>query len=176
MKDKKEKVEKGIDKRLEELNLGEVLEKKRKKKRLILTILIILAILAITGIMTYRNYNGNRKHIRADVTISSSSKLYSNSEPKNQEDVGNGALFILYIEGIKRDDFLAEYEVLEITINDQKVDLANITYRHLNNALSIRMHSENYSLEDRNVVVISLKEKNSGNTITKRLYHNTEVI
>ena len=177
MKDKEEKkVDNKLEKKLEDLDLEKVLEKKRKRKRLILAILIILAILAVVGVMTYRYYRGNEKHIRADVIISSSSKLYSNSEPVNLEDVGEGALFILYIKGIKRDDFLAEYEVLEISINQEKVDTNNVTYRHLNNALSIRMHSENYNLEDGNVVIISLKEKNSGNTITKRLYHTTEVI
>ena len=177
MKDKREKkVDNNLEKKLEELDLEKVLEKKRKRKRLIIALVVILAILSVVGVMAYRNYRGNRKHIRADVIISSSSKLYSNSEPKNIEDVGEGALFILYIEGIKRDDFLAEYEVLEISINEEKIDINNITYRHLNNALSIRMHSENYNLEEGNVVVISLKEKDTGNTITERLYHTTEVI
>ena len=175
MKSKKE-VENNPQKRLEELDLSKVLEKKRKRKRLMLILTVIAAILVVAGIMAFRNYRGNRKHIRADVIISSSSKLYSNSEPKNPEDVGQGALFILYIEGIKRDDFLAEYEVLEISINEEEIDTNNITYRHLNNALSIRMHSENYNLDDGNIVIIKLKEKKTGNTITERLYHTTEVV
>ena len=173
---KEKKVENNLEKKLEQLDLGKVLEKKRKRKRLMLILSVIVAILVVIGIMAFRNYRGNRKHIRADVIISSSSKLYLNSEPKSAEDSGEGALFILYIEGIKRDNFLAEYEVLEISINQEKIDINNITYRHLNNALSIRMHSENYNLDDGNVVIISLKEKKTGNTITERLYHTTEVI
>ena len=85
-------------------------------------------------------------------------------------------LFILFIEGIKRDDFLAEYEVVEYSINGEKINLEEITYRHLNNALSIRTHSENYNLEEGNIIIISVKEKESGQILTRRLYHNTEVI
>ena len=77
---------------------------------------------------------------------------------------------------VKRDDFLAEYEVTEITINGEKVNLQGIVYRHLNKALSIRMHSENYNLEEGNVIMISVRDKNSGQIITKRLYHTTEVL
>ena len=126
--------------------------------------------------MAYSYFYGNKGYIRADVKVSSSSKLYSNSDPIDAEDVGEGALFILYIEGIKRDDFLAEYEVTEITINGEKVNLEEVTYRHLNNALSIRMHSENYNLEEGNTVIISVKEKSSGQILTRRLHHETEVV
>lgn len=173
MKDKKEKK---IEERLEELDLEKVLEKKRKRKRIIISAIIAIGIIIFATIVTLNYFYGNKGYIRADVKISSSSKLYSNSDPKDPEDVGEGALFILYIEGIKRDDFLAEYEVKEITINGEKVDLEEITYRHLNNALSIRMHSENYNLEEGNVVMILLREKSSGQILKRRLYHETEVI
>lgn len=174
MKDKKQ--EKSIKDRLEELDLEEVLEKKRKRKRIILVLTIIATIIVITLVATYNYFYGNKGYIRADVKISSSSKLYSNSDPENAEDVGEGALFILFIDGIKRDDFLAEYEVVEFSINGEKINLEEITYRHLNNALSIRTHSENYNLEEGNVIIISVKEKESGQILTRRLYHNTEVI
>ena len=118
-KNKEEKKEpKKLENRLEELDLEEVLEKKRKRKRLILNLLIILAIAIVAGVVTLNHYYGNKGYIRADIKITSSSKLYSNSVPENPEDIGEGALFILYIDGIKRDDFLAEYEVKEITINE----------------------------------------------------------
>ena len=174
MKNKKE--ENNLKNKQEQFNLEEVLEKKRKRKRVIFGVIIIIAIIIITLGIVYNHYYGNKGYIRADVKISSSSKLYSNSEPEDAEDIGEGALFILYIEGIKRDDFLAEFEVMEITINEEKVELDKITYRHLNNALSMRIHSENYNLENGNVIVISVKEKNSGQVLTRRLYHKTEVV
>ena len=177
MKNKKEENKKiDVQKRLEELDLGEVLEKKANKKRLILIATSILAIIVVAALVTLTHFYGNKAYIRADVKIYSSSKLYSNTEPEDIEDVGNGALFILFIDGIKRDDFLAEYEVTELTINGTNIDLENVTYRHLNNALSIRFHNENYNLEEGNVVIISVKDKNSGQIITKRLYHKTEVL
>ena len=174
MKNKKE--EKNLENRLDELELDEVLEKKRKKKRIILGVIISLVIVVFAVLVTLNYYHGNKAYIRADVKIYSSSKLYSNSDPEDAQDVGEGALFILYIDGIKRDDFLAEYEVTEISINGEKVDLNEITYRHLNKALSIRIHSENYNLEKGNTIIISVKEKSSGQTLTRRLYHKTEVI
>lgn len=173
MKDKKEKK---IEDRLEELDLEKVLEKKRKRKRIILGVIITIAIIAFAAVVTLNHYYGNKGYIRADVKISSSSKLYSNSDPEDSEDVGEGALFILYIEGIKRDDFLAEYEVTEITINGEQVDLEEVTYRHLNNALSIRMHSGNYNLEEGNVIMVSVREKSSGQILKRRLYHETEIV
>jgi len=177
MKNKKEKKEeKNLNKKLDDLNLEEILEKKRKRKRIILGVVIIIAIIIATLVMTYRHFYGNEKHLRADITISSSSKLYSNSEPENTDDIGEGALFILYIDGIKKDDFLDEYEVLDISVNEEKIDLTTITYRHLNKALSIRMHTENYRLDEGNVVTISVRDRKSGQTITKRLYHTTEVV
>lgn len=175
MKNKKEENKaKDMQKRLEELDLGEVLEKKANRKRIILIAMIALAVIVVAVIVTLNHFYGNKGYIRADVKIYSSSKLFSNTEPENAEDIGNGALFILYIDGIKRDDFLAEYEVTELTINGEKIDLEKVTYRHLNKALSIRFHSENYDLEKGNVVIISIKDKNSGQIITKRLYHHTE--
>lgn len=174
MKNKKEENE--IQKRLEELDLGKVLEKKSKKKRLILGLIITAIIIMFSALVTLNHFYGNKGYIRADVKISSSSKLYSNSEPEDIEDIGEGALFILFVDGIKRDDFLAEYEVTEITINGEQVDLEKVTYRHLNKALSIRVHSENYNLEDGNVVIISVKEKESGQILTRRLQHKTEVL
>ena len=174
MKKKEEK--KDIEKRLEELDLEKVLEKKRKRKRLILGIIITLAIIAFAAIVVLSYYYGNKGYIRADVKISSSSKLYETTEPTDAEDIGEGALFILYIDGIKRDDFLAEYEITEITINDEPVDLQNVTYRHLNKALSVRMHSTNYNLEKGNVIIVSIRDKDSGQILTRRLYHTTEVI
>lgn len=174
MKNKKE--EKKLEKRLEELDLEEVLEKKAKKKRRMLVLIITIAIIIFSAIVTLNHFYGNKGYIRADVKISSSSKLYSNSEPEDSEDIGEGALFILFIDGIKRDDFLAEYEVTELTINGEKVDLESLTYRHLNKALSIRVHNTNYNLEEGNVVVISVKEKESGQILTRRLYHKTEVL
>lgn len=174
MKNKNE--EKNLEKRLEELDLGKVLEKKTKKKRLILGLIIAIIIIVFSALVTLNHFYGNKGYIRADVKISSSSKLYSNSEPEDIEDVGEGALFILFIDGIKRDDFLAEFEVIELTINGEKVETEKLTYRHLNKALSIRFHSENYNLEKGNAVVISVKEKESGQILTRRLYHETEVI
>ncbi len=177
MKNKKEKKEENPINKLENLDLGKILEKKRKRKRIIFGIVCVIAIIIGVAVMTYRHFYGNEKHLRADITISSSSKLYSNSEPENVEDIGEGALFILYIEGIKRDDFLAQYEVMEISINDEIIDLNTVTYRHLNNALSIRMHSTNYTSDGKgNVVEISVKEKKNNQKITKRLYNITEVI
>ena len=174
MKNKKE--EKKQKKKEEEFNLEEILENKRKKKRLILGIVIASVIIAFAVFVTINYFYGNKAYIRADIKISSSSKLYSNSEPEDSEDIGEGALFILYIDGIKKSDFLEQYEVLEISINEQQVNLEQVTYRHLNNALSIRMHSENYKLEEGNVIIISVKEKSSGQILTRRLYHNTEVV
>ena len=174
MKNKKEENE--IQKKLEELDLGKVLEKKSKKKRLIVGLIITAIIIMFSALVTLNHFYGNKGYIRADVKISSSSKLYSNSEPEDIEDIGEGALFILFVDGIKRDDFLAEYEVTEITINGEQVDLEKVTYRHLNKALSIRVHSENYNLEDGNVVIISVKEKESGQILTRRLQHKTEVL
>lgn len=173
MKNKEEKKSK-INQ--EDLDLEKVLEKKRKKKRIIIGIIIFILIIVVALVATYDYFYGNKGYIRADVKISSSSKLYSNSDPEDAEDVGEGALFILYIDGIKRDDFLAEYEVTEISINGENVDLDKVTYRHLNNALSIRIHSENYNLEKGNIVIISVKEKNSGQILTRRLYHETDVV
>ncbi len=172
----KKKEEKKIDINKEDLDLEKVLEKKRKKKRVRLGVIIITLIIVMSLIATYNYFYGNESYIRADVKISSSSKLYSNSDPDNAEDLGEGALFILYIDGIKRDDFLAEYEVTKISINGEDVDLQKVTYRHLNNALSIRMHSESYNLEKGNIIIISVKEKDSGHILTRRLYHKTEVI
>ena len=172
----KEKKEKKIEDRLEELDLEKVLEKKRKKKRIMLGVLIVIAIITFTAVVALNHFYGNKGYIRADVKISSSSKLYSNSDPENSEDVGEGALFILYIEGIKRDDFLAEYEVTEITINGEKINLDEVTYRHLNKALSIRMHSENYNLEEGNVIIVSVREKSSGQILKRRLFHETEIL
>lgn len=174
MKEKKE--EKKIEERLEELDLEKILEKKAKKKRLLIGLIVTIVIIAFSAFVTYNHFYGNKGYIKADIKVSSSSKLYSNSEPENAEDIGEGALFILYIEGIKRDDFLAEYEVTEITINGEKTDIEILTYRHLNNALSIRMHSVNYNLEEGNSIIISLKEKSTGQIITRRLYHKTEVL
>lgn len=174
MKNKKE--EKNLEKKLEDFDLQEVLEKKRKRKRIMIAVIIAIAVIIVALVVAYNYFYGNKGYIRADVKISSSSKLYSNSDPEDAEDVGKGALFILYIDGIKRDDFLAEYEVIEININGKKVDLQEVTYRHLNNALSIRIHSEDYDLEKGNTIVISVKEKNSGQILTRRLYHKTEVV
>ena len=174
MKEKKE--EKKIEDRLEELDLEKILEKKAKRKRIIIGVIITIAIIIFSAFVAYNHFYGNKGYIKADVKISSSSKLYSNSEPENTEDNVEGALFILYIEGIKRDDFLAQYEVKEITINGAKVDTEKLTYRHLNNALSIRMNSENYNLEEGNSIIISVKEKSTGQIITRRLYHKTEVL
>jgi hypothetical protein len=174
MKNKKE--ENNLKNKQDQFNLEEVLEKKRKRKRVIFGVTIVIAIIIITLGIVYNHYYGNKGYIRADVKISSSSKLYSNSEPEDTEDIGEGALFILYVEGIKRDDFLAEFEVEELSINGEKVELNQITYRHLNNALSMRIHSQNYNLEKGNTIVISVKEKNSGQILTRRLYHETEVI
>lgn len=176
MKEKNKKEEKKIEERLEELDLDKILEKKAKRKRLIIGLIITVVIIVFSALVTYNHFYGNKGYIKADVKISSSSKLYSNSEPESEEDVGEGALFILYIEGIKRDDFLAEYEVKEITINGEKIDIEKLTYRHLNNALSIRMNSENYNLEEGNSIIISVKEKHTGQIITRRLYHKTEVL
>jgi len=178
MKKKKEEKVENKKKTLEdvEVELDSAIKKKRRKKKVLMTIGIIVIAIIVGLIATYDHLYGNKGYIRADVKISSSSKLYQNSEPQNAEDIGEGALFILYIDGIKRDDFLAEYEVTEITINGEKVDLENVTYRHLNKALSIRIHSENYKIEEGNVVIISVKEKSTGQIITKRLYHTTEVI
>lgn len=174
MKNKNE--EKNLEKRIEELDLGKVLEKKAKKKRLIFLVISVIVIIIFSALVTLNHFYGNKGYIRADVKISSSSKLYSNTEPEDIEDVGDGALFILFIDGIKRDDFLAEYEVTELTINGEQVDLEKLTYRHLNKALSIRVHSENYNLEEGNVIIISVKEKESGQILTRRLYHETEVL
>ena len=174
MKNKKE--ENNLNNRLNELDLDKVLEKKQKRRRRVLALVVILAIAVFAVIVTIGYYYGNKAYLRADVKIYSSSKLYSNSEPKDEEDIGEGALFILLVEGIKRDDFLSEYEVTEISINGENVDLGKVTYRHLNNALSIRMHSEKYDLENGNVVIISVKDKNSGQILTRRLFHNTEVL
>lgn len=173
MKDKKEKK---IEERLEELDLEKVLEKKRKRKRIIFSTIIVIGIIIFSAIVALNYFYGNKGYIRANVKISSSSKLYLNSDPEDVDDVGEGAVFILYIEGIKRDDFLAEYEVTELTINGEKIDLEKLTYRHLNNALSIRVHSKNYNLEDGNIIMISVKEKSSGQILNRRLYHETEVI
>lgn len=173
MKNKEEKKSK-INQ--EDLDLEKVLEKKRKKKRIIIGIIIFILIIVVALVETYDYFYGNKGYIRADVKISSSSKLYSNSDPEDAEDVGEGALFILYIDGIKRDDFLAEYEVMGISINGENIDLDKVTYRHLNNALSIRIHSENYNLEEGNIVIISVKEKSSGQILTRRLYHETDVV
>ena len=177
MKDKKEENKpKDVKKKLEELDISEVLEKKRKRQTWTLIIAITIAIISFTGLVVLNYFYGNKGYIRADVKISSSSKLYSKMQPQNEEDIGEGALFILFIDGIKRDDFLAEYEVTEIKINDENVDLEKVTYRHLNKALSIRMHSNNYNLEDGNIIVISIKDKNSGQILKRRLYHQTEVL
>lgn len=178
MKKKKEEKIENKKKTLDdiEIELDKAVKKKKRKKKVLITIGIIIIAMIVGAIATYDHLYGNKGYIRADVKISSSSKLYESSEPQNEEDIGEGALFILYIDGIKRDDFLAEYEVTEISINGEKVDVENVTYRHLNKALSIRMHSENYNLEEGNVVIISIREKSSGQIITKRLYHNTEVI
>lgn len=170
---KKKNGEKTIEEKLKDLDLDEVLEKKRKRKRITLAITIISVVLLFTFIVLYTYFYGNKGYIRADVKVSSSSKLYSNSD---EEDIGEGALFIFYIEGIKRDDFLAEYDVTEIIINGEIIDLEKITYRHLNNALSIRVNSENYNLEKGNTVVISVKDKTTGQILTRRLHHKTEVI
>lgn len=172
----KKKQDKKIDINSDDLNLEKVLEKKRKKKRRIIGLIIFIAIIVIALVAAYDYFYGNKGYIRADVKIYSSSKLYSNSTPENSEDAGKGALFILYIDGIKRDEFLAKYEVMDITINGENVDLNQITYRHLNNALSIRVYSENYNLEKGNIVVISIKDKNSGQILTRRLHHKTELV
>jgi len=174
MKNKKDK--KDLEKKAEDLNLEEVLEKKRKRRRIITIVLVIITLVIMTLGMTYVHFYGNYKYIRADIKISSSSKLYSNSDPADTEDVGEGALFIILLEGIKRDDFLEQYEVLDITVNGEKIDLEKVIYRHLNNALSIRMHTKNYYVDDGNVVIISVKEKSKGHIITKRLYNTTEVV
>lgn len=174
MKEKKQ--EKNLEEKLEELDLEKILEKKAKKKRRLIFLIVIIIIITFSAFVTYNHFYGNKGYIKADIKVSSSSKLYSNSEPENSEDIGEGALFILYIDGIKRDDFLAEYEVQEITINGEKTDINKLIYRHLNNALSIRMYSENYNLEEGNSIIISVKEKNTGQIITRRLYHKTEVV
>ena len=165
-----------IENRIDELDLEKVLDKKHKRRRriLILTSILVMVVCAVLGILGY--YYGNKAYLRADVKIYSSSKIYSDSEPKSEEDIGEGALFILLVEGIKRDDFLSEYEVLEISINGENIDLSKVTYRHLNNALSMRMHSEKYDLEKGNVIIVSVKDKNSGQILTKRLFHKTEVL
>lgn len=170
---KKKKEDKTIEEKLKALDLDEVLEKKRKRKRIILAITIVIAIALFTALVTYNHFYGNKGYIKADIKVSSSSKLYSNSDV---EDIEEGATFIFYIEGIKRDEFLAEYDVTEIIINGEKVDLEKITYRHLNNALSIRVNSKNYNLEKGNTVVISVKDKTTGQILTRRLHHKTEVI
>lgn len=174
----KKKKEENKKKNLEEIEeeLDETIKNKTRKKKIIIGIVIVIIAIIIGLVAAYDHIYGNKGYIRADVKISSSSKLYSNSEPEDPQDVGEGALFILYIDGIKRDDFLAEYEVTEININGEQVNLENVTYRHLNKALSIRMHSKNYKLEEGNVIIISIKEKNSGQIITKRLYHTTDVV
>lgn len=173
---KKENEKKDIQKNLDELDLEKVLDKKRKKKRIVCGIITIIVIIVVAALVVLNYFYGNKAYLRGDVKIYSSSKVYLNSEPEDSENVGEGALFILYIDGIKRDKFLAEYEVNEININNEIINLENITYRHLNNALSIRLHSENYNLEKGNVVIISIKEKSSGLIMTKRLYHTTEVL
>ena len=170
---KKKKEDKTIEEKLKALDLDEVLEKKRKRKRIILAITIVIAIALFTALVTYNHFYGNKGYIKADIKVSSSSKLYSNSDV---EDIEEGATFIFYIEGIKRDEFLAEYDVTEIIINGEKVDLEKITYRHLNNALSIRVNSKNYNLEKGNTVVISVKDKSTGQILTRRLHHKTEVV
>ena len=58
----------------------------------------------------------------------------------------------------------------------EELGLEEVTYRHLNNALSIRMHSSNYNLEEGNVIMISVREKSSGQILTRRLYHETEIV
>jgi len=176
MKEKKEE-KYNLGKKPEDLNLDldEVLEKKRKRKRLIIAILIIIASIATLGIMTYRHYRGNNKHLTAEIEVTSSSILYSETQPEDIEDVGEGALFIIKLSGIKREDFLAEYEVQEISINEEIIDLSKVTYRHLNNALSIRMHTEKYLLEKGNSVILKVKQKSSGQIFTERLYNTTEV-
>jgi len=173
---KNNKEEKKLENRLDDLNLEEVLEKKRKKKRIAFIALIAICIIAFASIMTFRYFYGNNKHLAGDIKITSSSKLYSETQPTDIEDIGDGALFIIFIDGIKKNDFLAQYEVLEISINDEKVNLEEVTYRHLNNSLSIRLHSENYTLEKGNTVKISIRQKESGRIINKRLYHTTEVL
>lgn len=178
MKNKKEENLENKKKNLEEVKeeLDQAIEKKKRRKKIIIVMAIVIIAIIIGAVSAYDYFYGNKGYISADVTITSSSKLYSNSVPEDSEDVGEGALFILYIDGIKRDDFLAQYEVTEITINGEKVDLEKVTYRHLNKALSIRMYSDNYELEKGNVIVISIKEKSRGQIITKRLYHTTEVV
>ena len=134
MKEKKQ--EKNLEEKLEELDLEKILEKRAKKKRRLIFLIVTIIIITFSAFVTYNHFYGNKGYIKADIKVSSSSKLYSNSEPENSEDIGEGALFILYIDGIKRDDFLAEYEVQEITINGEKTDINKLIYRHLNNALS----------------------------------------
>ena len=149
---KKEK--KKIEDRLDELDLGKVLEKKWKKKRILVGAIITVAIIVFAALVTLNHFYGNKGYIRADVKVSSSSKLYSNSKPENVEDIGEGALFILYVEGIKRDDFLAEYEVTEITINGEKTDIDKLTYRvkSKNGAEKTNQHYSNLFEKRRNFI------------------------
>lgn len=157
-------------------DLEQAIKKKKRKKIIIISIIVAIVAILISLIFIYNYFYGNKGYIRGDVTITSSSKLYLNSDPDDIEDVGEGALFILYIEGIKRDNFLDEYEVTEISVNGNKIDLENVTYRHLNKALSIRFHNENYDLEKGNSIIIEIKQKNNDYTLTRRLYHKTEIL
>ncbi len=154
----------------------ERVKKRNIKKAIIITSAIFILAVLIVAIFTIHHFFGNNKYITADVKISSSSKLYQNSDPEDIEDVGEGALFIIRVAGIKRDDFLEKYEVMEIDINGEKVNLDDAIYKHLNKAFSIKVHSKNYNLEKGNSILISIKEKQSGNILRKRLYHKTDIV
>ena len=61
MKNKKEENKKvDVQKRLEELDLGEVLEKKANRKRLILIATITLAIIVVAALVTLNHFYGNK--------------------------------------------------------------------------------------------------------------------
>ena len=149
---------------------------RNKKKKIMKRILYILIFIIIILIATYNYFYGKTKYISGGIKITSTCTLEQTAnegEQTNQEEPKK-ALFTLLLKGITRDEFLQKYDVLEISVNGENVNLENAEYIHLNKALSIRVHSENY--KEGNIIEMTLKDKSKLQEIKKRLYNTTEIV
>lgn len=141
-----------------------------KKKTKIIIVLIIAVLIGTIFFIVWNNQKNDKmkKLTSFDITVISYVDLMptwpENNNPKE-------AYFKFNLVGITKDEFLNEYEIMSIELNDCLIKCEDIMYENDDNGF--RFYSPKYKFKGNNIINLIIKNKKTNVEYTKRLKVST---
>ena len=141
-----------------------------KKKTKIIIVLIIAVLIGTIFFIVWNNQKNDKmkKLTSFDITVISYVDLMptwpENNNPKE-------AYFKFNLVGITKDEFLNEYEIMSIELNDCLIKCEDIMYENDDNGF--RFYSPKYKFKENNIINLIIKNKKTNVEYTKRLKVST---